>query len=60
LSQEDKDDMLKELLPDESLELHVRVWMKNRMPDYANGHTSPYVPQSDKPMSTYRGIGKRG
>jgi hypothetical protein len=58
LSKDDKDDMLKGLLDDEMLEVAVKAWMDARMPDYANGHTSPYVPRSDKPLSTYRGTGK--
>jgi hypothetical protein len=58
LSKEDKDDMLNGLIPIETLILHVKVWMQNKMPDYANGHTDPYKPSLELPMKRYRGIGK--
>ena len=48
LSREDKDDMLNGLLPIEALETHVKVWMDNGMPDYANGKTEPYKPSGGK------------
>jgi hypothetical protein len=41
LSKEDKQDMLKGLVPIESLIAHVKIWIQNGMPDYANGHTEP-------------------
>lgn len=44
MSPEDKEDMLNGLISDESLECHVKVWIENKMPDYANGHTDPYKP----------------
>lgn len=50
--------MLNGLLSDETLEAHVRVWMENGMPNYAQGDTTPYKPPDTKPMSRYRGYGK--
>lgn len=44
LSPEDKEDMLNGLISDEALECHVKVWIENKMPDYANGNTDPYKP----------------
>lgn len=41
LSKEDKQDMLDGLLTIESLMAHVKVWIQNGMPDYANGDTEP-------------------
>lgn len=41
LSKEDKDDMLHNELPIETLECAVRCWMDAGMPDYANGKTEP-------------------
>jgi hypothetical protein len=52
--------MLSGLISDEALECHVLAWKESEMPDYANGHTSPYRPLSDLPMKRYRGIGKSG
>lgn len=60
LSLDDKNDMLSGLISDEALECHVLAWKESEMPDYANGHTSPYRPLSDLPMKRYRGIGKSG
>ncbi len=42
LSQEDKEDMKNGLLPEISLEAHIRAWMGAGSPDYANGGTLPY------------------
>jgi hypothetical protein len=39
LSDEDKKDMLNGDLSLEILELHVKMWMANGMPDYAHGNT---------------------
>jgi len=50
--------MLAGLVPVDTLICHVRVWMENGMPDYANGHTEPYKHPDAKPMSRYRGYGK--
>lgn len=58
LSNDDKQDMVEGLIPDEALECHVRCWMEAGMPDYANGHTEPYRPKDDLPMNRYRGNGK--
>lgn len=58
LSNEDKQDMLEGLIPDEALECHVKCWMEAGMPDYANGLTERYKPAPDLPMNRYRGIGK--
>lgn len=44
LSEDDKRDMLNAELPMDTLECAVRVWIENKMPDYANGHRSPYKP----------------
>jgi len=60
LSKEDKDDMLNGLVSDETLETAVQAWMSAGMPDYANGHTEPYKPPPENPMSMYRGNGKSG
>lgn len=58
LSNDDKDDMLKGLVEDEMLEIAVKCWMDSSMPDYANGHTSPYSPKNELPLQRYRGMGK--
>ncbi len=42
LSQDDKNDMLNDLIPDDALLLHVKVWKENGMPEYANGKTDFY------------------
>lgn len=42
LSKEDKEDMLKGLIPLESLILHVKVWRDNGMPNYASGKFDVY------------------
>jgi hypothetical protein len=60
LSKDDKNDMVNGLITDEQLEVAVKVWMDNKMPDYANGNTEPYKPSSDLPMQRYRGVGKSG
>ena len=60
LSKDDKDDMLNGLIPDESLETAVKVWMDNGMPDYANGSDERYKPSTELPMQRYRGLGKSG
>lgn len=57
LSNDDKQDMLAGLIPDETLVTAVKCWMEAGMPDYANGFTSPYRPKDDKPMQRYRGKG---
>jgi hypothetical protein len=59
LSNDDKQDMLAGLIPDETLVTAVKCWMEAGMPDYANGHTRPYRPKNDKPMQRYRGLGER-
>lgn len=41
MSQEDKDDMRNGELPYQALDLHVEVWIKAGMPDYAHGLTEP-------------------
>jgi hypothetical protein len=43
LSKEDKQDMLKGYVPIESLIAHVKIWLQNGMPDYANGLTEPTI-----------------
>lgn len=42
LSDEDKQDMLDDLIPINSLECAIQAWMENKMPDYANGKTEPF------------------
>lgn len=42
LSKEDKLDMLNGDIPWEALLLHVQLWFKAGMPDYAHGKTEPY------------------
>lgn len=42
LSKEDKDDMLNGLIPVDALICHVKVWISNKMPDYANGKFELY------------------
>jgi len=59
LSNEDKQDMLSGLLPVDCLVIGVRTWLAAGMPDYANGKFDPYKAFDDKPMSRYRGMGKR-
>lgn len=59
LSKQDKEDMLAGLIPPESLMAAVKIWVQNKMPDYANGHTEPYRREAELPMSRYRGIGDR-
>lgn len=58
LSDDDKNDMLNGLVPDDSLEMAVKCWMDASKPDYAHGHTEPYVPPPELPMQRYRGMGK--
>jgi hypothetical protein len=58
LSDEDKQDMLCGLIPDDALETGVRCWMSADMPNYAQGDTRPYVASCDLPMQRYRGHGK--
>lgn len=41
LSKEDKQDMMDGFLSIESLIPHVKIWIHNGMPDYANGKTVP-------------------
>jgi hypothetical protein len=41
MSEEDKDDMCNGLLPYESLECHVKVWIEAGMADYAHGDNTP-------------------
>lgn len=60
LSKEDKQDMLNGLVPDETLFVAVKCWMKAGMPDYANGHTEPYKAAYELPMKRYRGNGESG
>ncbi len=43
LSKEDKEDMQSGLVPVDALVTHVKVWMVNGMPDYANGKFDVYV-----------------
>lgn len=43
MSEEDKQDMRAGLIDQQVLDLHVEVWIKNKMPDYAKGHISPYT-----------------
>ena len=52
LSPEDKDDMRRGELPIESLALHVELWIKAGMPDYAHGKTEP-LNLNDIPSSSY-------
>jgi hypothetical protein len=59
LSAEDKEDMQNGLLPDDALELHVKLWKEHGMCYYSNGSNLPYVPSLDKPMQRYRGIGPK-
>lgn len=42
MSEDDKNDMRNGDLPYTSLDLHVEVWIKAGMPDYAHGLTEPY------------------
>tara|TARA_R110000868_G_C10972576_1_gene770461 strand:+ start:610 stop:792 length:183 start_codon:yes stop_codon:yes gene_type:complete len=60
LSEDDKQDMLNGLVPDDTLETAVKCWMEAGMPDYSNGNSTPYRPQPELPMSRHRGIGKSG
>lgn len=42
LDESDKEAMLNGEVTLECLEQHVRLWIANEMPDYANGNTEPY------------------
>ena len=42
LDQESKQEMLDGVITAVILEAHVKVWMQNGMPDYANGKFEPY------------------
>jgi hypothetical protein len=59
LNKQDKEDMLSGLIPIESLVLHVKVWISNQMPNYAEGSYERYKPTCELPMQRYRGNGKR-
>jgi len=59
LSKEDKNDMLNGLIPDDALDCHVKVWKQYGMCNYADGTGTQYTPPEEKPMSRYRGYGKR-
>lgn len=41
MSDEDKQDMRDGNLPIKSLEVHIKVWISNGMPDYRHGKTEP-------------------
>ena len=41
ISEDDKNDMRSGNLPIEALETHIKIWIKNGMPDYVNGTTEP-------------------
>jgi len=41
MSEDDKEDMRNGELPTRALDLHVEVWIKAGMPDYAHGKTIP-------------------
>jgi hypothetical protein len=58
LSIDDKKDMLNGNLSIETLVTAVKVWIENKMPDYANGNTEPYRHLNDKPMRMYGYKGK--
>lgn len=59
LSQEDKDDMLNGLIPQDSLEVAVQVWRDTGMRNYSDGSGLRYKASEEKPMSRYRGRGDR-
>lgn len=41
LSDEDKEDMRNGEIPIDSLEIHIKLWMKAGLPDYAHGDDKP-------------------
>ena len=43
LSNQDKQEMLEGKFSEENLEQHIRLWIQNGMPDYAQGKTIPYA-----------------
>lgn len=49
MSEEDKDDMRNGDVPASVLDLHVEVWIKEGMPDYAHGKTIPLA-EEDPPV----------
>lgn len=53
LSKEDKQDLMNGDISVETLIVHVKVWMSNRMPDYANGKTEPYKEPQEKTKPKY-------
>jgi hypothetical protein len=53
LSKEDKQDLMSGEISIETLMTHVKVWMSNGMPDYANGKTDPYKEPELKPKPKY-------
>jgi hypothetical protein len=53
LTKLDKEDMLNGLLPLDALETGVKIWMKEGMPDTANGKNEPYRPLTGKRYSGY-------
>ena len=64
MSEEDKDDMRYGELPINALNLHVEVWIKAGMPDYAHGKTIPMAEenssvqiqaQRDEPITSLEG-----
>lgn len=42
LSEEDKQDMLNDLITFENLDCAVNLWLRQKMPDYANGKTEAF------------------
>lgn len=54
LSKEDKQDMLNGLVPVDVLEIFIKIWMKEGMPDTVNGKDEPYKPLTGRRYSGYR------
>jgi hypothetical protein len=46
MSEEDKQDMREGNLPVPSLRLHVELWIKAGLPDYAHGKTTPLAEEA--------------
>ena len=51
LSIDDKQDMLRGDLPIEALIAHVKLWIKAKLPDYANSNISPTTNESYMPTT---------
>jgi hypothetical protein len=58
LSKEDKQDMVAGLIPMESLIVHVKVWVRHGMCNYAEGKFERFEARSQKEYRSVR-VGRR-